>query len=71
MQHRMTGFSPKEIVKTINTLESRIEKLSQEEIQDIWQIDSSFTPLKSRELINQHIKGWYRAVDALEYWTKN
>jgi len=44
---------------------------SQEEIQDIWQIDSSFTPLKSRELINQHIKGWYRAVDALEYWTKN
>ena len=44
---------------------------SQEKIQDIWQIDSSFTPLKSRELINQHIKGWYRAVDALEYWTKN
>ena len=44
---------------------------SQEEIQDIWQIDSSFTPLKSRELINQQIKGWYRAVDALEYWTKN
>ena len=44
---------------------------SQEEIQDIWQIDSSFTPLKSRELINKHIKGWYRAVDALEYWTEN
>lgn len=44
---------------------------SQEEIQDIWQIDSSFTPLKSRELINQQIKGWYRAVDALEYWTEN
>jgi len=44
---------------------------SQEEIQDIWQIDSSFTPSISRELINQQIKGWYRAVDALEYWSKN
>ena len=44
---------------------------SQEEIQDIWQIDSSFTPSISRESINQQIKGWYRAVDALEYWTKN
>jgi glycerol kinase len=44
---------------------------SQEEIQDIWQIDSSFTPSSSRESIHQQIKGWYRAVDALEYWTKN
>jgi glycerol kinase len=44
---------------------------SQEEIQDIWQIDSSFTPSISRESINQQIKGWYRAVDALEYWSKN
>jgi len=43
---------------------------SQEEIQDIWQIDSSFTPSISRESINQQIKGWYRAVDALEYWSK-
>ena len=44
---------------------------SQEEIQDIWQIDSSFTPSSSRESIHKQIKGWYRAVDALEYWTKN
>jgi len=43
---------------------------SQEEIQDIWQIDSSFTPSISRESINHQIKGWYRAVDALEYWSK-
>ena len=42
-----------------------------EEIQDIWQTDKTFTPKEERGDIEQHIKGWYRAIDALEYWTKN
>ena len=43
---------------------------SPEEIQDIWQIDTSFIPTKSREGVTKQIKGWYKAIDALEYWTK-
>ena len=43
---------------------------SPEEIQDIWQIDTTFTPSHSREPIDKQIKGWYKAIEALEYWTK-
>tara|TARA_B110000003_G_scaffold200168_2_gene198763 strand:- start:46 stop:1551 length:1506 start_codon:yes stop_codon:yes gene_type:complete len=43
---------------------------SLEEIQDIWQIDTTFIPSKSRETIDKQIKGWYRAIEALEHWTK-
>ncbi|MEM7483659.1 MAG: glycerol kinase GlpK [Bacteroidota bacterium] len=43
---------------------------SQEEIQDIWQTDVHFNPSKEREAIDSGIKGWYSAIDALEYWTK-
>ncbi len=42
-----------------------------EEIQDIWQTDKVFSPIKDRAEIEIEIKGWYRAIDALEYWTKN
>ena len=42
-----------------------------EEIQDIWQIDKTFHPESDRGNIEKHIKGWYRAIDALEYWTNN
>ncbi|SHG49680.1 glycerol kinase GlpK [Flagellimonas flava] len=41
---------------------------SPEEIQDIWQTDVHFNPSKERETINQKIKGWYRAIKALEFW---
>lgn len=41
-----------------------------EEIQQIWQVGKKFNPAEEREQINQNIKGWYRAIDALEYWTK-
>ncbi|WP_179346505.1 glycerol kinase GlpK [Winogradskyella ursingii] len=44
---------------------------SPEEIQNIWQIDKSFDPISNREKIEANIKGWYRAIDALEYWTDN
>lgn len=42
-----------------------------EEIQEIWQTDTYFNPTQEREDIDQNIKGWYRAIDALKYWAKN
>ncbi|MFD2916904.1 glycerol kinase GlpK [Psychroserpens luteus] len=44
---------------------------STDEIQDIWQIDKTFKPTKDRAETETNIKGWYRAIDALEYWTTN
>ncbi|MAU17430.1 MAG: glycerol kinase [Muricauda sp.] len=44
---------------------------SPEEIQDIWQTDVHFNPTQERETIDQGIKGWYRAIKALEFWTEN
>jgi glycerol kinase len=44
---------------------------SPEEIQEIWQTDTYFNPTEEREVIDENIKGWYKAIDALEYWTKN
>ncbi|AWX44052.1 Glycerol kinase [Flagellimonas maritima] len=43
---------------------------NQEEIQDIWQTDIHFNPSKEREPIEKGIKGWYRAIEALEHWTR-
>jgi glycerol kinase len=43
---------------------------SVEEIQEIWQADTYFNPTKERELSDKNIRGWYKAIDALEYWTK-
>ncbi|MGB5418451.1 glycerol kinase GlpK [Algibacter sp.] len=42
-----------------------------EEIQEIWQTDASFNPTGERKNIDEKIKGWYKAINALEYWTKN
>jgi glycerol kinase len=44
---------------------------SPEEIQDIWQTDKTFSPTKDREETEKSIRGWYRAIDALEYWTNS
>jgi len=41
-----------------------------EEIQQIWQVDQRFNPFSDRTIIEREIKGWYKAIDALEYWTK-
>ena len=41
-----------------------------EEIQQIWQTDRRFSPKQDRAAIEKDIKGWYRAIDALEYWSK-
>lgn len=41
-----------------------------EEIQAIWESEQRFEPTTDREAINEGIKGWYKAIEALEYWTK-
>ncbi|MEZ4809468.1 MAG: glycerol kinase GlpK [Allomuricauda sp.] len=41
------------------------------EIQDIWQSDVHFNPSTQRAPIEKGIQGWYRAIKALEYWSKN
>lgn len=43
----------------------------QEEIQEIWQTDVRFNPTQERKEIEEHIKGWYRAIDAVQYWAEN
>jgi glycerol kinase len=40
------------------------------EIQEIWQTDQYFNPTVKRQKIEKDITGWYKAMDALEYWTK-
>ncbi|WP_306012425.1 MULTISPECIES: glycerol kinase GlpK [unclassified Allomuricauda] len=44
---------------------------SPEQIQNIWETDVHFNPTKERKAIDEGIKGWYRAIKALEYWTEN
>ena len=44
---------------------------SPEEIQNIWETDVHFNPSADRAPIEEGIKGWYRAIDALEHWSKN
>lgn len=41
-----------------------------EEIQKIWEVDTKFSPTSERGPIDESIKGWYRAIDALEHWSK-
>lgn len=41
-----------------------------DEIQKIWQTDVLFTPDTDRTKFEQGIKGWTKAVDALNYWAK-
>ncbi len=42
-----------------------------EDINEKWDADKQFTPTDERETIEKEIKGWYRAVDALEHWSQN
>ena len=41
-----------------------------EQIQEIWQTDVHFNPTTDRVSINKQIDGWYKAIEALEFWTK-
>lgn len=42
---------------------------SKEEIQELWETDVSFEPVADRASIEEAIKGWHRAVHALQHWT--
>ncbi|GLB51778.1 glycerol kinase [Neptunitalea chrysea] len=44
---------------------------SMDEIQDIWEEDVQFHPTEDREPINEGIKGWYRAIKALQAWSND
>ncbi|MGB5387685.1 MAG: glycerol kinase GlpK [Eudoraea sp.] len=41
-----------------------------EQIQEIWQTDVHFIPTTDRVSINKQIDGWYKAIEALEFWAK-
>ena len=41
-----------------------------DEIQKIWEADQYFKPTEDREETEAGIKRWYKAIDALEHWTK-
>ena len=41
-----------------------------EEIQSIWREDIKFQPTENQKEIQEGIKGWYRAIDALQSWSK-
>jgi len=42
-----------------------------EEIQSIWKEDVKFQPTKDQDKIQEGIKGWYRAINALQSWSKS
>jgi glycerol kinase len=42
-----------------------------EEIQAIWKEDVKFQPTKDQDKIQNGIKGWYRAINALQSWSKS
>ena len=41
-----------------------------EEIQEIWEADVYFKPDTNREKFEEGIKGWEKAIETLQYWTK-
>lgn len=40
------------------------------EIESIWESEKRFEPAEDRTAVVEGIKGWYRAIKALEYWSK-
>ena len=42
-----------------------------EEIQNTWQEDVKFQPTKDQNDVKAGIKGWYRAIEALQHWSDN
>ena len=41
-----------------------------EEIEQIWQTDTRFSPTEERNEIEEGIAGWHRAIEALQFWAK-
>lgn len=42
-----------------------------EDIQEIWEAETSFIPTPNRDNVEKNIAGWYRAIEALEVWSKS
>lgn len=42
-----------------------------EDIEKIWKAETSFTPTSDRASVETGIAGWYRAIEALEFWSKS
>ncbi|MCX2718162.1 glycerol kinase GlpK [Lentiprolixibacter aurantiacus] len=42
-----------------------------QDIEKIWEAETSFTPTSERAGIEADIAGWYRAIKALEFWSKS
>ena len=42
-----------------------------DDIKKIWEAETSFTPTSDRKSVETGIAGWYRAIEALEYWSKS
>ena len=42
-----------------------------EDIKKIWEAETSFTPTSDRDIVETGIAGWYRAIEALEFWSKS
>ncbi|WP_417886022.1 glycerol kinase GlpK [Zunongwangia sp.] len=43
---------------------------SMEEIEEMWEEDKKFEPTEDQDKIKEKTEGWYRAVKALQEWTK-
>ena len=41
-----------------------------DEIAEIWKTDRRFTPVQDRDSIEEGIQGWYKAIEALQHWSK-
>lgn len=41
-----------------------------DEIKQIWQTDKRFKPTEDRASIEEGIRGWYKAIEALQFWSK-
>jgi glycerol kinase len=42
-----------------------------DDIEKIWEAETSFIPASERENVEAGIAGWYRAIEALEFWSKS
>jgi glycerol kinase len=40
-------------------------------LQNLWQTDKTFKPTPDRKDIEKGIRGWYRAIRALEAWSND
>jgi glycerol kinase len=43
---------------------------SLEEIGRIWETDRRFEPSADRATVEEGIRGWYRAIESLEHWSR-